>query len=109
MANAIHNLIAAPSDLQLEAAAISAGPAATTRNATGAARPDPIAATGGDHATLSPLGDMLNATVKTAGTLSSFRPARVAELKRAIAGGGYNPDLGQVAQRVAQALKGAGQ
>jgi len=107
MANTIHNVTSAPTDLQLEAAAVAAGPAA--RNATSAARPDPVAPAAGDRTTLSPLGGLLNTVVSNASALSSFRPGRVAELTSAIASGAYHPDLGQVAQRVAQALKGAGQ
>ncbi len=107
MSNAINNLISAPTNLQVEAAAVAAGPAA--RTATSAARPDPVAPADSDHTTLSPLGDLLNSAVHNASSLSAFRSDRVAELKGAIAAGAYHPDLGQVAQRVAQALKGGGQ
>ncbi len=91
MSNAINNVISVPINLQVETAAVAAGPAA--RNATSAARPDPVAPADSDHTTLSPLGDLLNSAVHNASSLSAFRSA----------------DLGQVAQRVAQALKGGGQ
>ncbi|HZP46223.1 MAG TPA: flagellar biosynthesis anti-sigma factor FlgM [Candidatus Binataceae bacterium] len=57
-----------------------------------------------DHADLSPLASLLGTMVSKAGALSSFRPETVARLKAAVADGSYQPDLNQLASRVAQAL-----
>ena len=57
-----------------------------------------------DRATVSQLGQALDSASRSAGRLSSFRPALVAQFREAIANGSYRPDLTQVAARVAQAL-----
>jgi len=57
-----------------------------------------------DRADLSGSGQILGQALKTVGSLSSFHPALVKELKAKIASGSYQPDPSGVAQAVANAL-----
>jgi|SRR5580698_3372352 negative regulator of flagellin synthesis FlgM len=58
-----------------------------------------------DATDLSNLGNLIATAAKRAGTQPSIRSGLVASLKAQIAAGTYNPDLNQVAARVAAAIK----
>jgi flagellar biosynthesis anti-sigma factor FlgM len=83
------------------AATVSPRPGATGANDQATAA-GPV-----DRTTLSPLGQLLDSATRSAITLSSFRPDRVAQLSAALADGSYRADPVQVAQRVTQALQRA--
>ncbi|MBV8054617.1 MAG: flagellar biosynthesis anti-sigma factor FlgM [Deltaproteobacteria bacterium] len=59
---------------------------------------------GGDLTALSGLADKIQAAISQAGSVSSFRPELVAQLKSAIANQSYTPQLDQVAARIAAAI-----
>lgn len=84
--------------------ALDSAQAASPRSATAATPTVPVSGNTGDHATVSQLGQVLDAASRSAGRLSSFRPDLVAQFRESISNGSYQPDLTQVAARVAQAL-----
>jgi anti-sigma28 factor (negative regulator of flagellin synthesis) len=57
-----------------------------------------------DLTALSGLADQIGAAINQAGSLSSFRPEVVAQLKSAIANQSYTPPPDQVAARIAAAI-----
>ncbi len=71
-----------------------------------AAEPQAPATPEPDRTDLSGQSQILGSALKTLGSLSSFRPELVAELKANIAAGNYQPDAAQVAQAVGRALSG---
>ncbi len=104
MANTIRDIVSSAADIGL---ATPAGSSAAARDTTSSATIEPVPSVGGDKTTLSPLGGLFSSSLRSASAMSSFRAGRVAELKAAVANGTYKPDLDKVAERVAQALKGA--
>jgi len=62
------------------------------------------AASESDRMDLSGAGQILGDALRTVGSLSSFHPELVKELKTKIASGSYYPDPSAVAQAVAKAL-----
>src|SRR5258708_40219682 len=107
MANTINSVLGTPPSAPVGAADAAASPAVAKAGA-GANSPVASVAPQLDQNTLSPLGGLLHSATHAALTLSSFRPDRVAELESAISAGAYQPDLAQIAQIVAHALRGAG-
>jgi anti-sigma28 factor (negative regulator of flagellin synthesis) len=58
-----------------------------------------------DHTTLSTLGNLLGTITTKARATSSFRPDLVNRLKATVAAGTYQPDLAELATRVARASR----
>ena len=58
-----------------------------------------------DRADLSGPGQILGRALQTIGSLSSFHPDLVKELKAKIASGSYQPDPSEVANAVAKAVR----
>jgi flagellar biosynthesis anti-sigma factor FlgM len=107
MANTINSVIGAPSGAPIGAADAAAS-SAIAKAGAGTNLPVAPVASQLDQNTLSPLANLLNSATHAALALSSFRPDRVAELQSAISAGAYQPDLAQIAQIVAHALKDIG-
>ena len=107
MAHTISDIVSRAAGPKLDPPVVTSS--AAPRNAGPGANVEAVTGASGDRTTLSTLGGVLNRSLQSAGALSSFRSDRVAELKTAVTSGAYQPDLGQVAHRVAQALRGTGQ
>ena len=88
-----------PADVQAVDQAADA-PAAARRPVDSQA----AAASESDRADLSGAGQILSRALQTVGSLSSFHPDLVKELKAQIASGTYQPDPSEVAKAVANAL-----
>ncbi len=79
-------------------------PANTSASAQSAVNSQAVSGSESDHTDLSGAGQILGQALRTVGSLSSFHPELVKELKAKIASGSYQPDPSGVARAVANAL-----
>jgi len=103
MANTISGIANSILSSEVEASGKTASSAAAAR---GSAQSQAVSNPQSDRAEVSGAGQALSQTLQKVGSLSSFHPALVNELKGQIASGTYNPDPTEVANSVAKALRG---
>jgi anti-sigma28 factor (negative regulator of flagellin synthesis) len=101
MANSVRDISGTLPGSQVEPS--TATRSASVRNSAVESSSDGLPAAN-DLTALSGLADQIGTAINQAGSLSSFRPEVVAQLKSAIANQSYAPPPDQVAARVAVAI-----